>query len=371
MHDVEYEASIDAVIVANNCAPMMLSLPSRLCPYIDETVKFDDDPIRASLASVNICFDETLMAERFHDRLLQSKYAASIGSTSAENPQDPHVCELFGLNPSDSDRHEYWYTPDDMINPQRSVSATHASKPKGINKEHIMKIWRVSEDEDRRTLEVNTQLNMQDSKSNLSRDLSTNDRMLRYKRINSFLFTDTFFGKKSIRGYTCMQLFVSDKGFVKVYGMKIKGQFTLALKLFTKEVGVPNAFMLDPSGEQTSNEVRAFCHKIGTTLRILEERTQHADRAELYIGLLKEDVRKELRELHAPMELWCYFAERRAAISNLTSKNLFQLQVQNPHSMALGEPGDVSNLCQFRWYEWCCVSQVKKDFSEPAEDLGR
>ena len=134
---------------------------------------------------------------------------------------------------------------------------------------------------------------------------------------------------------------------------------------------MPNAFILDPSGEQTSNEVRGFCHKIGTTLRILEERTQHADRAELYIGLLKEDVRKELRELHAPMELWCYCAERRAAISNLTSKNLFQLQVQNPHLMALGEPGDVSNLCQFGWYEWCCVSQVKKDFSEPAEDLGR
>ena len=53
MHDVEYEASIDAVIVANNCAPMMLSLPSHLCPYIDETVKFDDDPIHANLASVN------------------------------------------------------------------------------------------------------------------------------------------------------------------------------------------------------------------------------------------------------------------------------------------------------------------------------
>ena len=54
MNDVEYESSIDAVIAANNCAPMMLSPPSHLCPYIDETVKFDDDPIRANLASVNI-----------------------------------------------------------------------------------------------------------------------------------------------------------------------------------------------------------------------------------------------------------------------------------------------------------------------------
>ena len=177
--------------------------------------------------------------------------------------------------------------------------------------------------------------------------------MLRYKRISSFFFTDTFFGKKSIHGYTCMQLFVSDKGFVKVYGMKSKGQFPLALKLFTKGVGVPNTFILDPSGEQMSNEVRAFCHKIGTTLRILEELTQHVDRAELYIGVFKEAVRKDLRETYARMKLWCHCAERRAAISNLTSKNMFQLQGQKPHSMTLGEPGDISNLCQYGWYEWC------------------
>ena len=150
-----------------------------------------------------------------------------------------------------------------------------------------------------------------------------------------------------------MQLFVSDKVFIKVYGMKRKSEFPQALKLFSKEVGVPNAFILDTSGEQTSNVVRAFCHKIGTTLRILEEQTQHADCAELYIGLLNESVRKDMRETHYPMKLWCYCAERRAAISNLTAKNIFQLQGHTPHSMILGEPGDISNLCQFGWYEWC------------------
>ena len=147
MHDVEYEASTDAIIAANSCAPMMLSPLSHRCLYIDETVKFDDDPIRANLASVNMCFDEALMAEQLRGPLLHSKYAVSIGSTSVANTQNTHVCELFGLNSSDSDCHKYCYTPEDMTNPQRSVSATHASKPKGINKEHIMKIWRVSEDE--------------------------------------------------------------------------------------------------------------------------------------------------------------------------------------------------------------------------------
>ena len=81
-----------------------------------------------------------------------------------------------------------------------------------------------------------------------------------------------------------MQLFVSDKVLIKVYGMKSKSEFPQALKLFSNKVGVPNAFILDPSGEQTSINVCAFCHKIGTTLRILEEQTQHADCAQLYLG---------------------------------------------------------------------------------------
>ena len=91
-----------------------------------------------------------------------------------------------------------------------------------------------------------------------------------------------------------MQLFVSYKVFVKVYGMKIKAQFIQPLRLFTKEVGVPNYSILYPSGEKISVVVCAFCHKIGTTQCILEEHTQLADRAELYIGLLKEAVCKYL-----------------------------------------------------------------------------
>ena len=92
-----------------------------------------------------------------------------------------------------------------------------------------------------------------------------------------------------------MQLFVSDKGFVKVYGMKSKFQPPQSPRLSTKEVSIPNVFIIDLLREQTLAVVYAFCHKIGTKLRILEERTQHADRDELYIGLLKEAVPKDLR----------------------------------------------------------------------------
>ena len=53
-----------------------------------------------------------------------------------------------------------------------------------------------------------------------------------------------------------MQLFVSDKGFVKLYGMGSDKEFLQAIKLFYKEVRVTKAFIFYPYGAQTKNEVQ-------------------------------------------------------------------------------------------------------------------
>ena len=60
----------------------------------------------------------------------------------------------------------------------------------------------------------------------------------------------------------------------------------------------------------------------------------------------------ETREANKPLVFWDYCAEQRAAITNMTAKNLFQLQGQNYHMATFGEQGDISNICQFGWYEW-------------------
>jgi hypothetical protein len=82
-----------------------------------------------------------------------------------------------------------------------------------------------------------------DRHTELSRNYGTNDRMLRYKRIKDYCYTDTFFSRKSSRGHTCCQLFVTDKGFVYVVPMKRRGEAMLAMKQFAKEVGSPDAFV--------------------------------------------------------------------------------------------------------------------------------
>ena len=86
--------------------------------------------------------------------------------------------------------------------------------------------------------------------------------------------------------------------------MQNKGQFLEALQMFCKEIGVPSTLVVDPSGEQTSKKVKHFCYPVGMSLKILEESTQWANRAKLYIGLFKESILKDLNQSDSPMCLW-------------------------------------------------------------------
>ena len=133
-----------------------------------------------------------------------------------------------------------------------------------------------------------------------------------------------------------MQLIVSDKWFFKVYGMKAEKEFLQEIKLFWKWVGVPTAFIVGPHGAQMKNEVREFYHKVITTLRVLEESTQLANRAEIYIRFIKEGARKDTWGTNPPDVLWCYAAEQQTQILTLTAKNILHLQEYNIYTATIG-----------------------------------
>lgn len=58
------------------------------------------------------------------------------------------------------------------------------------------------------------------------------------------------------------------------------------------------------SGEQTSNEMQKLAGDMNLTLRKLERKTQWANLAELYIGLMKEAVQKDMKDSDSPLKFW-------------------------------------------------------------------
>ena len=96
---------------------------------------------------------------------------------------------------------------------------------------------------------------------------------------------------------------------------------------------------------QKKPSVKRFCDQVGTTLKMLERATTWENRAELCIGLLKEAVRKDMRESNSPMVLWDYAIERRALIHNAVPRPLFQAQGKTPHECTFVNQSDISNAC--------------------------
>ena len=298
-----------------------------------------------------------------------STFASDL--TTLEAVSDDSDSDAFEPN---SDTEEDWFDAheDDLDDYMASAVASFAS---GVTQEHLSKVWRISHEEARQTIENTSQSSVWPKGVSLSRNDAINDQMLRYRQIKDYFFTDTFFatkkGGKSSRGYTCRQLFVTEKGFVYVVPMQRKGEVLQAIKQFAKEIGAPDAFVADMSGEQMSKEVKSFCYDIGTTLTALEEGTPWARKAELYVGLLKESMRKDMREANSPMVFWDYCIERRACINNLVAKSNFKLHGSNAHTLMMQEEGDISNLCQLAWYEWCSFRDHTAAFPQQKEVLGR
>ena len=77
-----------------------------------------------------------------------------------------------------------------------------------------------------------------------------------------------------------------------------------------------------------------------------------------------------MHEANSAMVFWDYCIERRACINNLTAKSNFKLHVSNAHTLMMQEEGDISNLCEFAWYEWCYFRDHTAAFPHQKEVLG-
>ena len=104
----------------------------------------------------------------------------------------------------------------------------------------------------------------------MTRRFTTNDRMLRYKRLPHPVYTDTMFsGVKSSQGNTCAQVYCTDYGWTRCFPMATKGQAHETCSLLFQRDGVPPKMIMDGSKEQTLGKMvkkckEADCHPVKT-----------------------------------------------------------------------------------------------------------
>ena len=184
------------------------------------------------------------------------RFAASIGSTNV------HLEEY--LFDTISDNTEDPLCLGELNLDSYFASAAHTDTPKGISADQLIKVWRIDMDYSKRTLDVTTQRFKRSADPTLSRNYSTNDQMLRYKRIGQLFFIDTFFATKksgrSSRGNNCCQLFVSNKGFVFLSLSSLSPMFLLHSRYLRKklEIQMPSSATLSENKSQKQSRRSAI-----------------------------------------------------------------------------------------------------------------
>jgi hypothetical protein len=60
----------------------------------------------------------------------------------------------------------------------------------------------------------------------------------------------------------------------------------------------------------------------------------------------------------APHPLWDYCTELKAYIRSHTAHDLYTLKGEVPETLMTGLTADISELCEFEWYQWVYLKQL-------------
>ena len=110
--------------------------------------------------------------------------------------------------------------------------------------------------------------------------------------------------------------------------------------------------------------MKKWCSDVFLPLRILEENTQFANLAERYIGLFKNAITGDLRQIGCPVHLWDFVAIWRMKVHNFTASPRFKLEGLNPYFHTVGTEGDISSICIFGFFLFVMYQDHIQDFSE-------
>jgi hypothetical protein len=183
------------------------------------------------------------------------------------------------------------------------------------------------------------------------------------------IYTDTMFAsKKSVRGYTCAQIFTDGRKFFRAYPLVKKGDAHHALTAFIQDVGIPKNFLTDGAKEEQDGEWKHIIKHYHIRTHVTEPRSPWQNRAEAGICELKKLVRRALKKTAAPSDLWCYALEWAARITSLTAHSLPALQSRTPEERVTGRTPDISEYAHFSFFEWVWYRE-QSAFPEPSIKL--
>lgn len=242
-------------------------------------------------------------------------------------------------------------------NDNRYVSVMATNRNDRISAEELSKLWRIGLKTAARTVKATTHQCLRTT-GILTRRFRTDKAHMRYKQLatkHGQFYVDTLFSKvKSLRGYTCGNLYTNNLGFKKFYPMMSNTQLEAAgsLKYLVETIGLPRAIHADNHVTFTHGDFRQTCKKYQIPQTWTEPYSPWQNKAEIGIKQLKSYAYLLMQSTNTPIRLWCFCFEYCADILSLMATGLFQLGGRTPFEVIMNYTPDISEYVSFLWYQW-------------------
>ena len=269
----------------------------------------------------------------------------------------------------DNENNIEWHT---QLEQQIYIHSVKSTTKGELNPSYLSKLWNISLDSAKRTLNSTKQTSMHVIKNGLTRRRMANKSRLDFIRLSGYLAdfaSDTFFSNvTSLRGNKCVQLFANRGNYVKPYPLESKSKAYEALHKFCLEVGLPNSLLTDGALELTQSQWGKLCRKHKIAQKTTEPDCPWQNFAEPNGGAIKRAVRHIMRSTNTPVRLWDYCWEYFCSIKRLTVTPNIHLENKTPHERVHGSMPNITEYIQYQWYEWVWYADVNQPDDET---LGR
>jgi hypothetical protein len=321
-------------------------------------------PTDYKLENPNLFQHIYMTSDRFwepHDNSFRDNDCAlrsSIGSEQYHNDINRNISEtsmqLASVSPAlDDDNFVHLLNVSTILTSKFLNLSLHVVKHGVLSPLELSKRWFIGLNSAKRTLERTTQRGVRDySTFKGTRRLRHLTYQLMYRHLRSSVYTDTMFSSvKSLQGNSCAQIYATWFQWVTAYPIPSKGDAHFTLDRLHREYGIFHTIIPDNAKELTQGEFKRKALKAGSYIALIEAYSHNQNLAESDMREIRRMFRKAMRQTHAPYVLWDFCIELVAKICSHTALDILLLQGDTPHTFLTGDTSDISNLCEFRWYD--------------------
>jgi hypothetical protein len=244
--------------------------------------------------------------------------------------------------------------------PRLVAASSSRTQRSNVDATTLARRWGISHTTAEHTLKATTQRAIRTTTNGITRRFRTRQSQLQYRNLRCPVYTDTLFLTadrskdeqiKSLRGFTCAQVFSTNKHHLQLYLLRSKAEAPDALNKYCRKIGIPNPIVSDNAPEELGRKWETVRKHFLAVQRTTEPYSGWQNKVELEIRDFKSHFRRIMQRNKAPERLWDFGLQYTADIRARTARHT--IDNRTPIETTDGYTPDISEFLDYAFYDWC------------------